>query len=192
MVDSLAIDENLGRSNDRGHLLESLAQSWARTMRDAGLLAASGELVESVKDWRLTANEAGKIVARGAWLHEQGEPSEPVEWPEQFRCPWCTELVTVTEPEYDRIRCEWCTQWVRKPGIRDRTEPVISPDVAEFVARWIGEHNGWGDEGAILNEITWRREFLPASITPAQAEHWDYWYGKEALKRITGSPDNGR
>jgi len=48
----------------------------------------------------------------------------------------------------------------------------------DFVAQWIGEHNGWGDEGAYYNAILWRMEMAPKTLTAEEREDYRRQYGE--------------
>jgi hypothetical protein len=57
--------------------------------------------------------------------------------------------------------------------------PEMNNAAREFVARWIASHNGWGDEGAYYNEIFWRHEMLPETVTNEMRESIRRHYGCE-------------
>jgi hypothetical protein len=52
---------------------------------------------------------------------------------------------------------------------RDEAEDRLAP-VVEFVARWIEDHNEWGDEGALENAARWREDMgADANTRPLRA-----------------------
>ena len=65
-------------------------------------------------------------------------------------------------PPYDDLPA-----W-RKAGYRARAMEGW-PLFVEFVAAWIEDHNGWGDEGALENARLWREEMAEPGIPGTKA-----------------------